>query len=58
MAVRDDVTVPMVRYNLLPLAEEYEHKHHEDGRLIVAEFPELLYVQAYVPHVGVIVLRL
>ena len=43
----------MVRYNLLPPAEEYEQKHHEDGRLIVAEFPELLYVQAYVPHVGV-----
>ena len=53
LAVRDDVSVPMVRYNLLPPAEEYEHKHNEDGRLIVAEFPELLYVQAYVPHVGV-----
>ena len=43
----------MVRYNLLPHAGEYEHKQNDDGRLIVAEFPELLYIQAYVPQVGV-----
>ncbi len=50
LAVLEECSVPSVRYNLAPEAEEYTNKHNEEGRIIVAEFPDLRVVSVYVPH--------
>ena len=46
----EECSLPSVRYNLEPEAEEYENKHNEEGRIIVAEFPDLRVISVYVPH--------
>ena len=46
----EECALPSVRYNLEPEAEEYVNKHNEEGRIVVAEFPDLRVISVYVPH--------
>ena len=50
LAVFEECSLPSVRYNLEPEAEEFDNKHDEEGRIIVAEFHDLRIISVYVPH--------